>query len=564
MMKFEEFEYKRPDIKQYQKEIKKLTDVIGSDVDISTELEAIYKFFEIMDELESLETIASIRNAVDTTDKFYEKEQEFFDLNRPNLQESYNVFNKKLLKSKNRIDLEKELGSLIFEQANLSQKTFKPEIIPDLQKENKLATEYSKLLASAKIEFNGGIYNLSQMGPFMQNPNRETRHKAQLAVSGFFKKIEKDLDRIYDEMVHIRTEVAHKLGYKNFIQLGYDRLGRTDYNAKDVKQYRDQIYKYIVSVVNDLAKRKGKRIGISDFKSYDLALSFKSGNPTPKGDRAWQVEQARKMYEELSDETGKFFNQMIDMNVLELDSKKGKSGGGWCTFIPKYDTPYIFANFNGTAHDVNVLTHETGHAFQIYQSRNLLPVYRWPTLEACEIHSMSMEFITWPWMKNFFKEDTEKYKFDHLASAVSFLPYGALVDEFQHEIYENPSFSPDERKAVWRKLEIKYLPFKDYDDDEFLNKGTYWFRQGHIFSSPFYYIDYTLAQVCAFQFFIWSRIDHKSTFENYVSLCRLGGSKPFTDLMESAKLKNPFKEGTIEEILKPIKEYLDSVDDMKL
>lgn len=225
------------------------------------------------------------------------------------------------------------------------------------------------------------------------------------------------------------------------------------------------------------------------------------------------------MYEELSDETGKFFNRMIEMNVLELDSKKGKSGGGWCTFIPKYDTPYIFANFNGTAHDVNVLTHEAGHAFQIYQSRNLLPVYRWPTLEACEIHSMSMEFITWPWMKNFFKEDTEKYKFDHLASAVSFLPYGALVDEFQHEVYENPNLSPDERKAVWRKLEIKYLPFKDYDDDEFLNKGTYWFRQGHIFSSPFYYIDYTLAQVCAFQFFIWSKKTinlHLKTMFHYV------------------------------------------------
>lgn len=563
-MKFEEFKYERPDIKLAQTKMKELTDIIGSDCEVKTELKAIYDVFKLMDELDTLENIASIRNAVDTTDEFYEKEQEFFDLNRPNLQESYNVFNQRLLQSINRTELERELGTLIFKQAELAQKTFKPEIIPDLQKENKLATEYSKLLASAKIEFNGGVYNLSQMAPFTQNKDRDTRHRASLAVSGFLAEKEQDLDRIYDEMVKVRTNIADKLGYKNYVQLGYDRLGRTDYNAKDVKQYRDQVYEYIVPVVNDLTKRKGKRIGIEDFKSYDLALSFKSGNPTPKGDRAWQVERAKHMYNELSKETGKFFNRMVDMNVLELDAKKGKSGGGWCTFIPDYDTPYIFANFNGTSHDVKVLTHEAGHAFQVYESRNLLPPYRWPTLEACEIHSMSMEFITWPWMDRFFIEDTDKYKFDHVASSVEFLPYGVLVDEFQHGIYENPDMSPNDRKALWRTLEKKYLPFKDYDDDAFLEKGTYWFRQGHIFSSPFYYIDYTLAQICAFQYFIWSRENHEKTFENYVSLCKLGGSKPFTGLMESAGLKNPFEPGTIKEIMKPIKAYLDSVDDTLL
>jgi len=563
-MKFEEFKYERPDIKLAQKKMKELTDIIGSDCDLKTELKAIKDLFKLMDELDTLENIASIRNAVDTADEFYEKEQDFFDLNRPNLQESYNVFNQRLLRSTNRTQLEKELGTLMFKQAELAEKTFKPEIIPDLQKENKLATEYSKLLASAKIEFDGGVYNLSQMAPFTQNKDRDTRHRASLAVSGFLAEKEQDLDRIYDEMVKVRTSIAHKLGYKNYVQLGYDRLGRTDYNAKDVKQYRDQVYEYIVPVVNDLAKRKAKRIGIKDFKSYDLALSFKSGNPTPKGDRAWQVERATHMYNELSEETGKFFQRMVDMNVLELDAKKGKSGGGWCTFIPDYDTPYIFANFNGTAHDVKVLTHEAGHAFQVYESRNLLPPYRWPTLEACEIHSMSMEFITWPWMDRFFIEDTDKYKFDHVASSVEFLPYGVLVDEFQHGIYENPDMSPDDRKALWRTLEKKYLPFKDYDDDAFMEKGTYWFRQGHIFSSPFYYIDYTLAQICAFQYFIWSRENHEKTFENYVSLCKLGGSKPFTGLMESAGLKNPFEPGTIKDIMKPIKAYLDSVDDTLL
>src|SRR5690606_28092373 len=197
----------------------------------------------------------------------------------------------------------------------------------------------------------------------------------------------------------------------------------------------------------------------------------------------------------------------------------GKQGGGYCTYIPEYKSPFIFANFNGTSHDVDVLTHEAGHAFQVYSSRDLLPEYRWPTMEAAEIHSMSMEFLAWPWIDQFFLEDTPKYKFNHLAGAISFLPYGVLVDEFQHHIYEKPGLTPDERKALWRKLEKKYMPFKDYGDDAFMEKGTYWLRQGHIFSAPFYYIDYTLAQVCAFQYWIKHQANRKEALESYLKLC---------------------------------------------
>src|SRR5699024_1708593 len=125
---------------------------------------------------------------------------------------------------------------------------------------------------------------------------------------------------------------------------------------------------------------------------------------------------------------------------------------------------------------------------------------QWPTYEACEIHSMSMEFFTYPWMKYFFKEDTEKYYFSHISNALMFLPYGVLVDEFQHRMYEEPTLTPAEHHAVWRELEKKYLPYKQYGDNMYLEQDGYWQRQGHIYESPFYYIDYTLAQICAFQF----------------------------------------------------------------
>lgn len=563
-MKFKDFVYERPDIENYIKRFKELLALIGESETAETEIKAIKNLFDLNDEMDTLITLVSIRNSLNTQDEFYEKEQDFFNENVPALQEYEHIFSSKILKSKNRLVLEQEFGSLLFKQAELRQKTFSPEIIPLLQTENKLDTEYSKLIASAKIEFDGDVYNLSKMTPFLQNLDRDIRHRAQLKVSEFFQSNEDTLDRIYDDMVKVRTEIAKKLGYENYVQLGYDRLGRTDYNHENVANYRKQIYRDVVPLVTELKKRAAKRIGIKDPKSYDLTLSFLSGNPTPKGDRKWQVEIAKNMYEEMSKETAEFFHFMLDQDLLDLDSLPGKAGGGYCTYIPKYRAPFIFANFNGTSHDVDVLTHEAGHAFQVYSSRDNYPQYRWPTFEAAEIHSMSMEFLAWPWIDGFFKEDADKYKFFHLDSSISFLPYGVAVDEFQHEIYSRPDMTKEERKATWRKIEKKYLPFKDYDDDHFLEKGTYWYRQGHIFGSPFYYIDYTLAQVLAFQYWVKSRENHQEAFKSYLSLCRLGGSKSFVNLIKAVNLDNPFVDGTVRKVIEPIKAYLDGVDDQKL
>ena len=563
-MTFSEFPYQRPDLDATKAEVDQLLEQIGTGKSIDVEIAAIEEYWKIFDHVSTMRTLVSIRNSINTTDEFYENEKKFFNQEGPKLQAYSKRFDEKLLASTNRKELEAKFGSLMFEQAELGLKVFDESIIPELQRENELDTEYDKLLASAKIEFQGGVYNLSQMAPFAQSKDRQTRKEASLVVSAFFEEHEATIDRIYDELVQLRTTIAKKLGYENFIQLGYDRMGRTDYGAAEVKTYRDQILQDIVPLVSELTDRKAKRLGIEHPYSYDLNLSFLSGNPTPKGDVAWQVERAKKMYHEMSPETASFIDMMLENELMDLDSKQGKAGGGYCTSLPEYKVPFIFANFNGTAHDVDVLTHEAGHALQGYLSRDHIPPYRWPTMESAEIHSMSMEFLAWPWIDQFFLEDTAKYKFNHLAGSISFLPYGVLVDEFQHEVYAKPEMTPDERKATWRRLEKKYLPFKDYGEDTFMDKGTWWFRQGHIFGVPFYYIDYTLAQVCAFQYWVKHQENPKAAMSSYLDLCRLGGSKSFTGLLESADLKNPFEAGTVKQIVKPIRAYLDTVDDLAL
>lgn len=273
------------------------------------------------------------------------------------------------------------------------------------------------------------------------------------------------------------------------------------------------------------------------------------------------------MYKELSNETEEFFNVMTQKNLLDLVSREGKAPGGYCTYIANEKVPFIYSNFNGTSGDVDVLTHEAGHAFQVYSSRNYEVLeYNWPTTEACEIHSMSMEFFAWPWMNLFFKEDEDKYKFSHLSGGLIFIPYGVAVDEFQHFVYANPNATPDERKAMWREIEKKYLPMRNYSEYPFVEKGTFWFKQMHIFEIPMYYIDYTLAQVCAYQFWIKSQNDNtkESAWSDYLRLCQAGGSVSFLKLIELANLDNPFEDGSIAKIADPISYYLNSVDDSKL
>jgi M3 family oligoendopeptidase len=376
---------------------------------------------------------------------------------------------------------------------------------------------------------------------------------------------EADFDQIYHDLVQVRTRIAKKLGYENFIEVGYMRLNRTDYNMHDVASYRKQVLRDIVPLATKLRDRQRERLGLKTLMYYDEPLAFTSGNATPKGDSEWILANGKRMYEELSNETSEFINFMMDGNLLDLEAKKGKAGGGYCTFIPDYKSPFIFSNFNGTSGDIDVLTHEAGHAFQVYQSRNYeLPEYVWPTLEACEIHSMSMEFITYPWMENFFKEETDKYKFNHVSEAILFIPYGVLVDEFQHFVYANPEVTPAERKAKWRELEKQYLPHRNYEGNDFLERGGYWFRQGHIFNDPFYYIDYTLAQVCAFQFFVKLEGNRESAWQDYLNLCNEGGSLPFTKLIEVANLENPFEEGSIRNVTPVLEKWLDGIDDKKL
>lgn len=556
-MKFKDFKYERPNYDLIKETLINLMQNLKASTDIQEQKHLIHEINAIRNNISSMSSIANIRHTINTEDKFYDDENEYWDEISPFYQELDTNFYEIMVNHNNKDQLVLEYGDQLFKLMENSLKTFSSDIIEDLQEENKEVSKYVKLLASAKILFDGKERNLSGMTPFILSKDRTIRKAAQEAKSTFFINNENKFDEIFNNLVNIRVKIAEKLGFDNFIELGYLRMNRVDYNAEMVNSFRKQVVENIVPLASHLYEKQKTRLGLETLKYYDEKFEFNDGNPTPKGDSNWIIEQGKKMYNELSSETAEFIDFMIENELMDLTTKKGKAGGGYCTFIPDYKSPFIFSNFNGTSGDIDVLTHEAGHAFQVYKSSWIeIPELLWATYESSEIHSMSMEFFTWNWMENFFKEDTNKYKYLHLSSALKFIPYGVLVDHFQHKVYENPNLTPTERKSIWRELEKTYKPHCDYSENPFLEKGTWWFQQAHIFEVPFYYIDYTLAQICALQFWQKMNKNYQESWKDYLNLCHEGGTKSFLNLLKVAKLKSPFEDDCVEDIIEDVKNYL--------
>lgn len=560
-MKFNEYKYERPNYEEVKKIFLELVEKINIANSYEDQHEYIMELNNLRKHIETMSTLASIRNSINTADEFYDKEKDYWDEYGPLYMELNTDFYKAIVNSKFKEDIKKDYSEQFYKICENALKSFSTEIIGDLQEENKLMSKYTKLLASAKISYKGEELNLPGLYKYMLSDDRSIREESSKLYYNYFADNEDEFDNIYDELVKIRHNMAVKLGFNNFVELGYIRMDRTDYTPNMVDNLRKQVLEYIVPLCNELYEKQRKRLKLDKLTYVDENIEFLDGNAEIKGNSKYIIENGIKMYNELSKETKEFFDYMLENDLMDLETKHNKSAGGYCTFIPDYKAPFIFSNFNGTSEDMDVLTHEAGHAFQLFMSRDIeMQEISFPTLDSCEIHSMSMEFITYPWMKLFFKEDTDKYKFAHLCSAIKFLPYGVIVDEFQHIIYGNPNMTKNERKKVWRDLEKKYLPHRDYEDNEILEKGCWWFKQGHIFKDPFYYIDYVLAQICAFQFLKKMNEDREIGWEDYLRICKVGGTESFLQIVNTGNLISPFEDGCILSIIENLKDNVKKIE----
>lgn len=559
MQKFSEIEYKRPDLDDY---IAQMDDVLAriKRAKSGEELCAIYAEIDNKQrDFATMYEVASIRNTMNMADEFYEEEMQFWAGAVAKLQLKMKQINKAILRSKYLDAIAETYSELVVTNMRMSVELMNAKVVPLMIREEKLGRDYSKTAAMASCDFRGETCNFYGLLKHMNSTDREERREAFVAWANLYESIAPKLDKIYDKLVALRVKMAQALGFDNYIDYIYKARGRYDYTAADVARFRKQVKEEIVPICAELHAAQAKRLGIDKLHWYDEQLTYADGNATPQGNKDELVQKALEFYQSLSPETAEFFGFMVEYELFDLETRPGKHMGGYCTFLPSFRAPFIFSNFNGTSADVDVLTHEAGHAFEAYTASRVQPLDEmvWSTSEINEIHSMSMEHFAYPYAEKFFGEAADKYRYAHLMEALTCIPYLVCVDEFQHKVFENPTMNAQERRKTWREIEQFYMPWRDYDGNEFLSEGGFWMQKQHIFLYPFYYIDYALAQVCAFQFFAKDMHDHKVAWGDYMSLLRAGGSRGYFDLLKLANLDNPFADGTVAKVMKDVKHALD-------
>ncbi|MGI6151696.1 MAG: M3 family oligoendopeptidase [Christensenellales bacterium] len=548
MDKFPQLQYVRPDMEAVKQALNASIDEFLNASSYEEAREHYLRFEELDAQYSTMFTLASIRNTMDTSDAFYDGEISYIHSVMPEYRLVLKRASQALTQSPFKDAFAEEFGSIFIKKAENAQRIMSEEIAEDLVEESNLEQEYSKTVAACSVEFRGETCNFYGLLKHMQSTDRKERKEAFVAWANLYESVSEKLDDIYDQLVRIRVRMAKKLGFEDYTELAYLIKNRFDYKAKDVAAFREQVQKVIVPACERIFETQRRRLGVDKLRCYDESLVFPEGNATPIGDMEYLVNAAGEMYRDLSPQTGEFFDFMMEHELFDLVTRPNKHMGGYCTFLRAYKAPFIFSNFNGTSADVDVLTHETGHAFQAYVASRTLPIMaiRGSTSEINEIHSMAMEHFAYPYMEKFFGEKADQYLYAHLASALTVIPYLVSVDEFQHRVFEKPEMSAKERRQVWREIERKYQPWRDYDGNTFLEEGGFWMQKQHIFLYPFYYIDYALAQICAFELYGRMKKDPKLAWEDYYRLCRAGGSKGYFELLEVANLHNPFREGSVE------------------
>ena len=560
-MKFSKMTYTRPDIAALLAQCKVLAAKAAAAPDGDALVKLYYEQSEAFAEYNTAANLANIHYTCDTRDAYWKAEQDFFDANGPAVTNASVEISRAFLANPHVDALTAKFGTTCVAGMKNAVLGMDDRTVELQQQFNALVSRYQQIYGGALVELDGKQLTIPQLGPYKEDLDPAVRRAAYEAEAGYFDAHRAELDELYGEIVKNLNAQAKVMGCHDYSELSYVRMNRIGYGPEEIKKFRDQVANDVVPQLQKVMAMRAKRTGIAHPAFTDLPIMFKDGNPKPIPGYKARMDAARTMYHELSPETAEFIDFMQDNELFDVESRPGKMSGGYMTSLPSYKAPFIFANWNNTSGDVDVLTHECGHAFEGYVAERdpAVPAdLECPGMESAEIHSMAMEFLTAPWHHLLFGRDTDKYALLHAEDSFVFLAYGCEVDEFQHIMYQNPDLTPDQRNAEWLKLEKKYRPWIDFAGLPFYGRGAGWQRQLHIYECPFYYIDYCLSTMAALQFFLLSLKDHRDAWQRYLRLVRRAGMASYTELLETAGLKVPFEDGSIKGIAQQMTDWLEA------
>lgn len=489
-------------------------------------------------------------NMADTALK--ERERYFREEVAPVVTEGRHQFMQAFLESRHADAVAEQLGGHMIPVLRNTMEPLDPINTTLRLKEGQVANQYSMMMAVAEVEFNGKAMSLKELGSFMDSPDPELRKQAWLAMRGWVGNNRQTLRQIFAELVEIRHQMGLNLGHPNFVPLGYSGMGRTDYGPAEAATFRESIRTHAVPLRRRLAAEHAARMGAERMRPWDAPYDPELTIPPGAVPVQTQLESAERMFDRISTHLADHLRRMRAEGLIDLEHRHGKRAGAFCTWFSDEGRPAIFCNSTGNADDVRTLIHEMGHAIQHWESGSIQNVLlHSPTADACEIHSLGLEFLTLPFIDEFFTpEHARRFRLGRWRKVVGAMCYRAQVDEFQHWVYENPTATPAEREDAWARIGMLYDSDLDYSGLE-EHLGTSWYQLPHIFRSPFYYIDYAIAETAAMQLAIMAEQDHDRAMQTYLHLCRVGGTMGLLDIVSSAGLRSPFDP----ELMKELMEY---------
>ncbi len=483
---------------------------------------------------------------------------DFVENVQPELAKMGDMLNRKLAENQYADQLDSEEYNVLLRDTRMDLALFREENIPLGTELTKLGQRYNEICGAMTVEFDGEERTMQQMGKYLQVNERGVREDAYKTVGERRFQDAEEIDEIYEKMIELRQQVAENAGYENYRDYIFDAKHRFDYTPADCEAFQDAVEAICVPLMRDVDDQRKRDLKLDSLRMWDLGHDVHGREPLkPFTEVEEMVAGTSRMFHRLSPELGKFFDSLRDGTSLDLDSRKGKAPGGYQLQRDHSRKPFIFMNATGLQRDLETMVHEAGHAFHsIYADDLPLVDYRSAPLEFCEVAAMSMELLTHDFLDEFYtKEDAKRAVREHLEGIVSILAWIATIDAFQHWIYTNPSHSRTERHEKWLELGNRFGSILDWSGFEDWRKVS-WQKQLHLFSYPFYYIEYGIAQLGALQIWLQYRENPEHALKNYATAMRLGGSRPLPDLFEAGEMKFDLGRTTVQGLIDAVRDEL--------
>tara|TARA_B100001113_G_C21109618_1_gene622587 strand:+ start:862 stop:2544 length:1683 start_codon:yes stop_codon:yes gene_type:complete len=484
---------------------------------------------------------------------------DFVEQVQPELAKVGDLLNRKLAESPFADALDSVEYNVLLRDTRMDLALFREENIPLGTELTKLGQRYNEICGAMTVEFDGEERTMQQMGKYLQVNDRDVRESAYRAVGDRRFQDAEEIDELFDSMIALRHQVAQNAGYENFRDYIFDAKHRFDYTPEDCESFQNAIEQICVPLMRDIDEERREALGLGMLRMWDMGHDVQGRKPLqPFSEVEEMVAGTSRMFHRLSTELGDFFDSLRDGTSLDLDSRKGKAPGGYQLQRDHSRKPFIFMNATGLQRDLETMVHEAGHAFHsIYADHLPLVDYRSAPIEFCEVAAMSMELLTHDFLDEFYSsDDANRAVREHLEGIVSILAWIATIDAFQHWIYTHPGHSKEERHQQWLELGDRFGSNLDWSGFEEWRKVG-WQRQLHLFSYPFYYIEYGIAQLGALQLWLQYQKNPQTALDNYAKCMKLGGSRPLPELFEAGEMSFDLGNATVQGLIDAVRSELD-------